>query len=213
MKGLTFDDILLIPGYSEIVPKEVDTSTKLTKKINLKIPLLSAAMDTVSESNMAIAMAQLGGISIIHKNMGIEQQAEEVRKVKRSESGMIANPITLKPYNKIYEALRLVKEKGISGLPIVDDEGKLVGILTNRDIRCTTDVEREIKDFMTSKNLITVKEDISMEEAKKLLHINKIEKLPVIDRAKETQKNEMLVNSAVKSPIKNVPMTVNRFLP
>ena len=181
MKGLTFDDILLIPGYSEIITKEVDISTKLTKKINLKIPLLSASMDTVSESNMAIAMAQLGGISIIHKNMSVEKQAEEVRRVKRSESGMIENPITLKPLNKIHEALHLVKEKGISGLPIIDNEGKLVGILTNRDIRCTSEVEYDIKDFMTSKNLITVKEDISMEEAKKLLHINKIEKLPVVD--------------------------------
>lgn len=182
MKGLTFDDILLLPGYSEVIPKEVDTSTRLTKKIDLKIPLISAAMDTVSESNMAIAMAQLGGISIIHKNMSFAEQAEEVRKVKRSESGMIANPITLKPENKIFEALRLVKEKGISGLPIVDNDGKLVGILTNRDIRCATDPENRIKDFMTSKNLITVNEDIKMDEAKKLLLVNKIEKLPVIDK-------------------------------
>jgi IMP dehydrogenase len=179
-EGLTFDDVLLIPDYSEIIPKQVDTSTPLTRNINLKIPLISAAMDTVSESRMAIAMAQLGGISIIHKNFSIEQQAKEVRKVKRSESGIIVNPITLQPENKIYEAIQLVKEKGFSGLPIVDRGGKLVGILTNRDIRFITDKDQEIKDFMTT-NLITVKEDITVEEAKRLLHMNKIEKLPVVD--------------------------------
>lgn len=181
-KGLTFDDVLLIPAYSEVLPNEVDTSTQLTRHIRLKTPLVSAAMDTVSESRMAISMAQLGGISIIHKNLTIQEQAEEVRKVKRSESGIIVNPITLKPENKMYEAVQLVKEKGISGLPIVDDRGKLVGILTNRDIRFTTDLDNEIKDFMTTKKLITVREDTSMEEAKRLLHDNKIEKLPVVDK-------------------------------
>ncbi len=181
MPGLTFDDVLLVPDYSEVIPNQVDTSTQLSRNLRLKIPLLSAAMDTVSESQMGIAMAQLGGIAIIHKNFSIQDQAQEVRKVKRSESGMILNPITLKPENKIYEALQLVKEKSISGLPIVDDEGKLVGILTNRDIRFTTHAEQEIKDFMTSKNLITVREDIPMDEAKQLLHANKIEKLPVVD--------------------------------
>ena len=181
-KGLTFDDVLLVPAYSEVLPKDVDTSTQFTRNIRLKTPLVSAAMDTVSESPMAIAMAQMGGISIIHKNYNITQQAEEVRKVKRSESGMIVNPITLKPENKIYEALQLVKEKGISGLPIVDDNGKLKGILTNRDIRFITNIESEINDFMTTKNLITVQEDISMEAARRLLHKNKIEKLPVVDK-------------------------------
>ncbi|MCK5059421.1 MAG: IMP dehydrogenase [Candidatus Aminicenantes bacterium] len=181
-EGLTFDDVLLVPAYSEVIPKDVDTSTRFTRNINLKIPLVSAAMDTVSEGRMAVAMAQLGGISIIHKNMSIEQQAEEVRKVKRSESGMIVDPITLKPGNKIFEALQLVNEKGISGLPIVDDNNKLVGILTNRDIRFTTNLEQEIKDLMTTKKLITVREDITKEEAKELLHINKIEKLPVVDK-------------------------------
>lgn len=180
--GLTFDDILLVPDYSEVIPRQVNISTRFSRNIKLNTPLVAAAMDTVSESRMAIAMAQLGGIAIIHKNMSIEQQAEEVKKVKRSESGMIDNPITLKPYNKIFEALQLVKEKGISGLPIVDDNGKLVGILTNRDIRYTTDPQTEIKEFMTADHLITVKENISMEEAKKLLHQNKIEKLPVVDR-------------------------------
>ena len=181
-KGLTFDDVLLVPAYSEVLPNEVDTSTQFTRGIRLKIPLVSAAMDTVSESRMAIAMAQLGGISIIHKNLTVQEQAEEVRIVKRSESGTIVNPITLKPENKMYEAVQLVKEKKFSGLPIVDDQGKLVGILTNRDIRFTTNLESEIKDFMTSENLITVREDIKMEEAKRLLHINKIEKLPVVDK-------------------------------
>ncbi|MCP4213949.1 MAG: IMP dehydrogenase [bacterium] len=181
-KGLTFDDVLLVPAYSEVLPNQVDTSTQFTRKIRLKTPLVSSAMDTVSESRMAIAMAQLGGISIIHKNLSIKQQAEEVRKVKRSESGMIVNPITLKPQNKIYEAVQLVNEKGFSGLPIVDEKGKLEGILTNRDIRFTNDLQSDIRDFMTTKNLITVNEDISMDEARRLLHINKIEKLPVVDK-------------------------------
>ncbi len=179
--GLTFDDVLLVPGYSEVLPHEVDTSTWLSRNIRLRTPLVSAAMDTVSESGMAIAMAQLGGIAIIHKNLGIPEQAEEVRKVKRSETWMIVNPITLKPDNKIHEALQLVKEKGISGLPIVDDEGKLKGILTNRDMRVTGHSHQEIKSFMTAKDLITVTEDITKEEAKRLLHENKIEKLPVVD--------------------------------
>jgi len=179
--GLTFDDVLLVPDYSEVIPRDVNTGTRFTRNINLNIPLISAAMDTVSESHMAIAMAQLGGIAIIHKNMSIHQQAEEVKIVKRSESGLIDNPITLKPYNKVHEALQLVKEKGISGLPIVDDDGKLVGILTNRDIRFTSNINENIEKYMTSHNLITVKQNISMQEAKRLLHINKIEKLPVVD--------------------------------
>jgi IMP dehydrogenase len=179
--GLTFDDVLLVPGYSEVIPSEVNTASQFSRNIHLNTPLISAAMDTVSESAMGIAMAQLGGLAIIHKNLSIEDQAEEVRKVKSSESGMIVNPITLKPGNKIGEALELVRKKGISGLPIVDDDGKLEGILTNRDIRFTTSVRQKIRDFMTSDNLITAQEDISSEDAKRLLHINKIEKLPVVD--------------------------------
>jgi len=178
--GLTFDDVLLVPDYSEVIPNEVDTTSYLTAKIPLKTPLLSAAMDTVTEANMAIAMAQLGGIGIIHKNFSIPDQAAEVRRVKRYESWMIVNPITLKADNKIIDAFQLVKEKGISGLPIIDEQGKLEGILTNRDIRFTTHADQEIKDFMT-KDLITVTEDISRDEAKRLLHMNKIEKLPVVD--------------------------------
>ncbi|MCP5048718.1 MAG: IMP dehydrogenase [bacterium] len=180
--GLTFDDVLLVPGYSEVIPSEVDTTTQFSRNIRLKTPLVSAAMDTVSESGMAIAMAQLGGIAIIHKNLSITNQADEVRKVKRSESGMIVNPFTLKPGNKISEALELVKEKGISGLPIVDDEGRLQGILTSRDIRFTSHANQDIKDFMTSEKLITVEQDIPMDKAKKLLLMNKIEKLPVVDK-------------------------------
>lgn len=180
-EGLTYDDVLLVPGYSEIIPRDVDVSTKLCKKIRLNIPLISAAMDTVSESKMAIAMAQMGGISIIHKNMSIRDQSLEVRKVKRSESGIIVDPITLKRDNKIYEAFQLVKDKGISGLPIVDDDGKLIGILTNRDMKFATEIDRKIEDFMTSENLITVRENCTLTEAKALLNQNKIEKLPVID--------------------------------
>ena len=183
-KGLTFDDVLLVPAYSEVVPGKVDTKSHLTNNITLNIPVISAAMDTVSESKMAISLAQLGGIAIIHKNMSIEEQAKEVRIVKRSESGMIVNPITLTPENKISEALQLVKEKGISGLPIIDKEGKLVGLLTNRDIRFATDPNVKIKKLMTTKGLITVSEDIKMNDAKKILHLNKIEKLPVIDKNK-----------------------------
>ncbi len=181
-EGLTFDDVLLVPAYSEVLPHQVDTSAQFSRHIRLKIPLVSAAMDTVSESRMAIAMAQLGGISIIHKNLSIGEQANEVRKVKRSESGMVVNPITLKPGNTIGEALQLVKEKGISGLPIVDEEGKLVGILTNRDLRFAKNLNDKISLVMRSKDLITARENITMEEAKHLLHVNRIEKLPVVDK-------------------------------
>lgn len=181
-RGLTFDDVLLIPAYSEVLPAEVETATQLTRHIRLKSPLVSAAMDTVSESRMGIAMAQLGGIAIIHKNLTIRQQAGEVAAVKRSESGIIASPFTLKPNNKMYEAVQLVREKGISGVPIIDDNGKLIGILTNRDIRFATNLDQDISQFMTTQHLITVTEDISMEEAKRILHQNKIEKLPVVDK-------------------------------
>jgi IMP dehydrogenase len=180
-QGLTFDDVLLVPGYSEVLPNQADTATFFSRHIQLRIPLLSAAMDTVSESRMAIAMAQLGGMAIIHKNLTIEEQATEVLRVKRSESGMIVNPITLRPDNTIQDALKLVREKGISGLPIVDEQGKLVGILTNRDLRFAGNLPDKIATIMKSENLITAAENITMAEAKKLLHINRIEKLPVVD--------------------------------
>lgn len=181
-EGLTFDDVLLVPDYSEVLPNQADTVTMFSRHIQLRIPLVSAAMDTVSESRMAIAMAQLGGMAIIHKNLSIEDQAGEVLKVKRSESGMIVNPVTLRPDNTIQEALQLVKEKGISGLPIIDEQGKLVGILTNRDLRFATNFNEKISTIMKAKNLITAPVNFTMAEAKHLLHINRIEKLPVVDK-------------------------------
>jgi IMP dehydrogenase len=181
-EGLTFDDVLLVPDYSEVLPNQAETATRFSRHIQLRIPLVSAAMDTVSESRMAIAMAQLGGMAIIHKNLSIEEQAAEVLKVKRSESGMIVNPITLHPDNTIQEALQLVKEKGISGLPIIDERGKLVGILTNRDLRFATHFSEKISTIMRAKDLITAPVDFTMAEAKHLLHINRIEKLPVVDK-------------------------------
>ena len=180
--GLTFDDVLLVPGYSEVLPSQADTSTRFSSHIRLSLPLVAAAMDTVSESRMAIAMAQLGGMAIIHKNLTIAEQAGEVLRVKRSESGMIVNPITLHPDNTLQEALDLVREKGISGLPIVDAQGKLVGILTNRDLRFAGNSGEPISAVMKAKGLITAGENITMAEAKKLLHINRIEKLPVVDK-------------------------------
>jgi len=181
-EGLTFDDVLLQPAYSSVIPSETDVSSQFSRNIRLQVPLVSAAMDTVSESRMAIAMAQLGGISIIHKNLSIDEQAGEVRKVKRSESWMIVNPFTLRPENAIADALQLVKEKGISGLPIVDEDGKLVGILTNRDLRFATNLNDRIAAVMKSQNLVTAREDISRDEAKRLLHLHRIEKLPVVDQ-------------------------------
>ncbi|MBN2345460.1 MAG: IMP dehydrogenase [Candidatus Aminicenantes bacterium] len=180
--GLTFDDVLLVPGYSDVLPSQADTSTSFSRRIRLRIPLVAAAMDTVSESRMAIAMAQLGGMAIIHKNLSIDEQAGEVLKVKRSESGMIVNPITMRPDNTIQEALQLVREKGISGLPIIDGQGRLVGILTNRDLRFAGNLGDPIASIMKDKGLITAAENITMAEAKQLLHVNRIEKLPVVDK-------------------------------
>src|SRR6202167_6020381 len=157
--ALTFDDVLLVPRHSDVVPTQVDVSTRLTRNIRLNVPLVSAAMDTVTESRLAIAMAQHGGIGVIHKNLSVEEQASEVDRVKRSESGMIVDPITLSPTHKIYEALELMKKFSISGVPITDDgskEGRLVGILTNRDLRFETNVTRPIAEVMTDENLITV---------------------------------------------------------
>src|SRR5574341_745195 len=157
--ALTFDDVLLVPRHSKVLPNAVDVSTRLTRNIRLTVPLVSAAMDTVTESRLAIAMAQHGGLGVIHKNLSIEEQAIEVDRVKRSESGMIVNPITLSPRHRIYEALELMKKYRISGVPITDDgskEGRLVGILTNRDLRFETNVQRPISEVMTHEDLITV---------------------------------------------------------
>jgi len=179
-EALTFDDVLLVPQYSEVLPKDVDVSTHLTRTIKLNIPLMSAGMDTVTESRMAIAIAREGGIGVIHKNMTIEEQASEVDKVKRSEHGVIVDPFYLSPENKIYEAMELMAKYRISGVPITVG-GKLVGIITNRDIRFETDYSKPIKEVMTSSNLITAKEGITLEEAKEIMKKHKIEKLPIVD--------------------------------
>ncbi|MFQ3664024.1 MAG: IMP dehydrogenase [Chloroflexaceae bacterium] len=180
-EGLTFDDVLLIPAHSQVLPAQTDVSTWLTRKIKLNIPIISAAMDTVTEHRLAIALAREGGIGFIHKNMSVEQQAEGVRKVKRSESGMITDPITLPPDRTVGDALDLMAEYKISGVPIVTEEGDLVGIITNRDLRFESDRTRPIRDLMTSKNLITVPEGTTLEQAKEVLHRHRIEKVLVVN--------------------------------
>lgn len=180
-EGLTFDDVLLVPQKSDFVPKDVATTTYLTQKIKLNIPIMSAGMDTVTESKLAIAIAREGGIGIIHKNMSISRQAEEVDKVKRSEHGVIVDPFYLSPDHLINDALGLMAKYRISGVPIVDDNKKLIGIITNRDIRFEDDMLRKISEVMTKDNLVTAKEGITMNEAEKILKKYKIEKLPLID--------------------------------
>jgi IMP dehydrogenase len=183
--ALTFDDVLLVPQHSTVLPTQVDVSTRLTRNVRLNVPLVSAAMDTVTESALAIAMAQLGGLGIIHKNLSVQEQASEVDRVKRSESGMIVNPITLAPTNRIHEALDLMKKYRISGVPITEDgskEGRLVGILTNRDLRFETNVGRAIAEVMTKEPLFTVPVGTTLDEAREFLHRHKVEKLLVVDR-------------------------------
>lgn len=184
-EGLTFDDVLLVPEFSSVLPAEVETKTSLTKSkeqvISLHIPLLSAAMDTVTEARMAIAMAREGGIGIIHRNLNLERQVEEVDKVKRSESGMIKNPITLLPTDSIKEAIQVMETYHISGVPITDPSGILVGILTNRDLRFEKKYDQPIEQLMTKEHLITASVGTSLEEAKEILHKHKIEKLPIVD--------------------------------
>ena len=179
-EGITFDDVLLVPSYSEVIPNQVDLTTYLTKKIKLTIPLMSAGMDTVTEHRMAIAMARQGGIGIIHKNMSIEAQAEEVDKVKRSENGVITDPFYLSPEHTLKDADELMAKFRISGVPITEDR-KLVGIITNRDLKFEEDYSKKIKECMTSKNLVTAKEGITMMEAKKILARARVEKLPIVD--------------------------------
>ena len=181
-KGLTFDDVLLMPAYSEILPSEVKIHTQLTKNIQLHVPILSSAMDTVTEAQLAIALAREGGIGILHKNMSIERQAEQVRKVKRSESGMIVDPITLEVTATIGDALKLMKENKIGGIPIVDKTNKLVGILTNRDLRFETDRKRKVSEVMTKENLVIAPEGTDLRKAEKILRQYKIEKLPVVNK-------------------------------
>ena len=180
-EGLTYDDVLLIPAYSEVLPRDVKLQTKFTKNITLNTPIISAAMDTVTESAMAIAMAQEGGIGVLHKNCTIKQQAGEVRKVKRSESGMIIDPITVGKDATVFDAKALMREYGIGGIPVVDADKKLIGIVTNRDLRFEKNNEREISEIMTSENLVTVAKGTSLPQAEIILQDNKIEKLPVVD--------------------------------
>ncbi|WP_212922323.1 IMP dehydrogenase, partial [Capnocytophaga cynodegmi] len=181
-EGLTYDDVLLIPNYSEVLPRDVSITTKFTKNISLNVPIISAAMDTVTEAAMAIAMAREGGIGVLHKNMTIDEQAMQVRKVKRAESGMIIDPVTLHMDAKVADAQKSMKENSIGGIPIVDKNGTLRGIVTNRDLRFERDGNRPIIEVMTSEKLITVSEGTSMKEAEKILQKNKIEKLPVVDK-------------------------------
>jgi IMP dehydrogenase len=180
-EALTFDDVLLVPAHSGILPSHADTKTSLTRKITLNVPLVSSAMDTVTESRLAVALAQEGGIGIIHKNLPIDEQATEIDKVKRSESGMIVDPVTMRPDQKVHEALEAMSHYRISGLPVVDQQGKLVGILTNRDLRFCTQRELPVRELMTSENLVTVPKGTTLEQAKELLHKHRIEKLPVVD--------------------------------
>lgn len=182
-EGLTYDDVLLMPAYSEVLPRDVSTSTHLTKTISLNIPMLSAAMDTVTEASLAIALAREGGLGILHKNMSIEQQASEVRKVKRSESGLILDPITLHVDATIGEALHLMKENKIGGIPIVENGGKLAGILTNRDLRFEDNYKRKVTELMTKDNLVTAPEGTDLKKAQSILRKYKIEKLPVVNKA------------------------------
>ena len=180
-EGLTYDDVLLVPAFSEVLPREVNIQTKFTKNITINVPIVSAAMDTVTESSMAIAIAREGGIGVLHKNMTIEQQAQEVRKVKRAESGMIIDPITLPITAKVMDAKANMREHKIGGIPVVDDHGLLLGIVTNRDLRFEKNNERPITEVMTSENLVTAAEGTSLAQAEVILQENKIEKLPVVN--------------------------------
>lgn len=181
-EALTYDDVLLLPGYSEVLPRDTDTSAQITRNIRLNIPLVSAAMDTVTEAKLAIAMALEGGIGIIHKNMTIDQQAVQVRKVKRSQSGMILDPITLHVDATVSDAEAIMKENKIGGIPVVDKENKLIGIVTNRDLRFEKKLKKPVKDIMTKENLITATAEVGLNEAEAILQEHKIEKLPIVDK-------------------------------
>jgi IMP dehydrogenase len=180
-EGLTFEDVLVIPAYSEILPREVNTESKVSRNIGLKTPIVSAAMDTVTESSLAISIARSGGLGFVHKNMNIKQQAAEVRKVKRAESGLIIDPITLKADATIGEALQIMKENKIGGIPVIDNEKKLIGILTNRDLRFAKDMTVKVANIMTKENLITAKEGTTLKQAEVILEKHKIEKLPIVN--------------------------------
>jgi IMP dehydrogenase len=181
-KGLTFDDVLLLPGYSSVHPRHVDTSSQLTRDIRLEVPLLSAAMDTVTEASLAIALAREGGLGILHKNMSMEKQAEQVRKVKRSESGLILDPVTLSPNATIGDALRIMRDNKIGGIPIIDSHHKLIGILTNRDLRFEENMKRKVSEVMTKDNLFTAPDGTDLKKAEQLFKQTKVEKLPIVDK-------------------------------
>jgi IMP dehydrogenase len=181
MEGLTFDDLLLVPAYSQVLPRNVDLTTKFSRNITLNIPMVSAAMDTVTETTMAIAIAREGGIGVIHKNMSIEEQARQVRAVKRAENGMILNPISITPDKTVAEALAMMAEFKIGGIPVVEGDNKLVGIVTNRDLRFEKLMDKRIKDVMTKDNLVTTRQSANLEDAAEILQQHKIEKLPVVD--------------------------------
>ncbi len=183
IEGLTYDDVLLVPAYSEILPREVSIATQFTRKIQLNTPIVSAAMDTVTESELAIALAREGGIGVLHKNMSIAAQAEQVRKVKRSESGMIQDPVTLSINARIGDALLLMKENKIGGIPVVNDTNDLLGIVTNRDLRFEKDLDKPVRDVMTSENIVTAQEGTDLHKAEEILQQYKIEKLPVVNKA------------------------------
>jgi IMP dehydrogenase len=204
-QALTFDDVMLVPAASSILPGDTDTRTRITREIELGIPLISAAMDTVTEGALAIAMAQAGGLGVIHRNLPIDQQAAEVRKVKKFEAGMVVNPVTIHPDETLADALKLMADFRISGIPVVESSGKLVGILTNRDVRFADDPRQPVSELMTHRNLITVRESVDREEAKRLLHQHRIEKLLVVDDAyrctglvtvKDIEKAQLFPNAA-----------------
>jgi len=207
-EALTFDDVLLLPGYSEVLPVEVDVSTRLTRNLRLNVPIVSAAMDTVTESRTAITMARQGGMGIIHKNMSPQAQATEVQKVKKSESGMIVDPVTVNPEQKIQQVLELMSKYRISGLPVIKDD-RLVGIVTNRDLRFETNLEQKVGDVMTKDNLVTALEGISLEESKQILHRNRIEKLLVVD---ERGKLKGLITIKDIEKIKKYPLSCKDHL-
>ena len=204
-QAFTFDDVMLVPAASSILPGDTDTRTRITREIELGIPLISAAMDTVTEGALAIAMAQAGGLGVIHRNLPIDQQAAEVRKVKKFEAGMVVNPVTIHPDETLADALNLMSSHRISGIPVVERNGKLVGILTNRDVRFADDPRQRVSELMTHKNLVTVRESVGKDEAKRLLHHHRIEKLLVVDDAyrctglitvKDIEKAQLFPNAA-----------------
>jgi IMP dehydrogenase len=180
-EGLTYDDVLLLPAYSEVLPRDVNTSSFLTRKIRLNVPLVSAAMDTVTEAQLAIAMAQAGGLGMLHKNMSIDKQADEVRKVKRSESGMIQDPVTLHEASTVGDAVKIMREFKIGGIPVVDKNNKLKGIITNRDLRFQKEMSKPVQEVMTKTDLITAAAGTTLSQAEEILQQHKIEKLPVVD--------------------------------